>query len=337
MQKFILDAAIERAVDRSDKRLRALSGYRKALRDPVASAIQHINLVVDQLPSAVEISPKRYGNDPMLRVAFASSDHLHETLRRFQSVRGYLDQTRRSPPDEIFGLVTMSQRQRTVLGFELQGDLLMRDVLQTAVSFSDHRFVGPADSERRTRRSLKIHAFDFLLEAASQRIAQEKSRRGELILERDRLRRQMQDWKPDSRARSGILGTRSRSGDTARALRSQLQRIDADVGRYRGLQLGLQDSLSLLVDTLNDTPELLVVKPWCMSLDHRGIKVSQERESRIEPAHAIEVSSATGLRRIVFIAKIPRDEFPAPVDVVKRGESFLGGNFGPLAGATPAR
>ena len=45
-----IDAAIERAVDGTDPRLRALPGYKNQLRPPVTHAIDHVVALVEGIP-----------------------------------------------------------------------------------------------------------------------------------------------------------------------------------------------------------------------------------------------------------------------------------------------
>lgn len=335
LPNFLVTAAIDRAVDRTDKRLRALSGHQKVLRKPVVAAIRHVIRLVDQLPSAIELSPRSYGREPTLRAAFASADHLRDTLGRLQTVRHYLHHAPAPPPAEIFGLVTMFQHRHHVLGLELHGDMVVRDVLQTAVSFSDYRFIAPAGREMRTRRELKIHAFDFLLETALQRIGMEKTRRAGLVLEREQLRRKIESLKLEQNGQQGASRRRAPLGETARLLRAELQRVDAGLGRYPGAQLGLEESLELVVGTLNNVADLLAVTPLRDSLDYRGIKLSGRKAATAPPLRALEFASSTGFRRTVFLARIPRDVLPPPIDAVKRGESFLGGTCGPITRSVP--
>lgn len=91
-------------------------------------------------------------------------------MARLQKVQDYLDGRTGPLPDELVGLLVMSQRRRRVLGVELHGDTARRQVLQTAVSFSDHRYLAPADVARLTRRELKKRAFDFQMARASDRM-----------------------------------------------------------------------------------------------------------------------------------------------------------------------
>lgn len=326
LPKALLDAAVERAVDRTDPRLRALGGYRKQLREPVARATRHVIRLAGQMPNAAEISPSQYGNDPRLRAVFASAAHLSDVLGRFQTIKDYLDNCTGPLPDDIFGLLIMSQRQRRVLGMELHGDTLRRDVLQTAVSFSDHRYIALADSERLTRRELQKRAFDFLLEKASERVGAEKLRRGDLARNRQRLRQKIKALKM-SRGAAIFRG----ADDPDRALdglESEMRRVDDALGRYRGIQLGLEESLHHLVHTLNRSEELLALRPMKLNIDYRGIKMADQAPSGVPPVEVLEISSPTGLRRIVLLGRIPRHQLPRPRDAIKLGEAYLGSNSG---------
>ena len=54
----LVQEAIERAVDGTDPRLRAISGYRKRLREPVIRAIDHVVRVVNELPAPIPANPR---------------------------------------------------------------------------------------------------------------------------------------------------------------------------------------------------------------------------------------------------------------------------------------
>lgn len=323
LPKGLLDAAIERTVDGTDRRLRALSGYRRHLRVPVAQAVRHVIDLVAQLPDAGEISPGQYGSDPRLRAAFASPGHLSEVLRRFQTVRDYLDWRGGTLPDEIYGLLIMSRRKRRVLGMELDGTYLKRDVLQTAVSFSDHRYIAPADTECATRRELEKQAFDFLLERAAERIGAEKLRRGDMLRNRQLLRRQVEAMKSRPGRRALSTSETVRPGRGLNEIEAEIERIDARLGRSASVKLSLDESLQVVIDTLNRGDQFLMLQPLSMNIDHRGIEIDS-RAHPDEPIEMNEVSSPNGFRRIVLLGRIPRCHLSRPGDTISRGEAYLG-------------
>lgn len=303
----LIDAAIERAVDGTDRRLRALGKYRKRLRAPVTKAVRHVIQLIDALPSPVEISPGHYGTDRRLRAAFVSAEHLNDTLSRFWTVRDYLSRAVRPLPDDIFGLLTMTQRESSVLGMELDGEMLKREVLQTAVSFGHHQYLAPAATERRTRRELKRRAFDFLVRRAREQMLATQTSRNELVRQRHLLRARLEAHQ------TGHLG-----------LEAEIAAIDAELGRYGRVELGLEESLRRLEENLTQPETWLSARPLRLNLDYRGIKRDGEQPDSPEPVEMTEFSSASGTRRIVMLGKIPRVRFPLPTEVIKRGQAYLG-------------
>ena len=318
----LLEAAIDRAVDGTDRRLRALGNYRARLREPVAIAVRHLNGLVGLLPPATEIGPQCYGSDPRLRAAFASPNHLADVLGQCQAIKDYLRACCGPTPETIFGLLTMSLQERTVLGMELDGDTVRRDVMQTSVSFTQHRFVAPADSERTARRELKKRGFDFLLEKALERVVDAKARRGELAKNRQLLRRKLEAL------RSGQWGLEPAffEGDEycpcVEALEADIAAIDEELGQSAGIELGLDESLTHIAETLSRPEDWLALNPLRLNLDYRGIK--QGEADSPDTVEFSEISSLQGRQRIVLLGWIPRAQLPEPKDSIRLGQAYLG-------------
>ncbi|MGZ8218433.1 hypothetical protein [Methylomagnum sp.] len=301
----VLKNAIERAVDKTDHRLRALGNYGKRLRGPVEHALRHVNGLIGQLPPPVEISPDRYGHDPRLRAIFASAAHMTDVLGRFQTVREYLEQRPGLPPDNIYGLLSTAKKEKRTLGMELDGDLLKRDVLQTAISFEDHHFLASSDSEESARTELAGLGFDFLLQNAVEKIAAQRLRRGELARTRQILRRKLLSSKP------GTLDVATLEADIAL--------IDEELGHFGGIELSLTESLQHVEAVLNDADQWLALAPFRASLDYRNVKNASS-----ETLEMSEVTSLSGIQRIVLFGYIPRSQLPARKDMLKLGRAYLG-------------
>lgn len=303
LQEEVIGAAIERAIDKTDQRLRALGAYRKRLHDPVERALRHVLGLVDQLPEPAEISPGRYAQDSRLRAMFASPEHLREVLGRFHNVREYLEQREGPPPDPIFGLLSVAKREKRTLGLDLEGDLLKRDVLQTVVTFEDHQFLAPSDTEASARTELTTRAFDFLLENARDTLTAEKLRRGELVRKRQLLRRKLLSPVSDP------------SGATDYgALEADMAMIDEQLGYFGGIELSLEESLQRVEALLNDAGQWLALTPYHVGLDYRNIKTASA-----EPIDMSGISSLGRICRIVLFGRIPRRPWPGPTPIPKFG------------------
>ena len=302
------EAALERAIDKTDRRLRALGDYRKRLLEPTGHALRHITRLVEQLPEPAEISPARYGQDARLRAVFASAEHLSEALGQFQTVRDFLDSHIGPLPDDIFGLLTMRKKERRMLGMEIDGDQVQRDVLQTALIFEDHHFIAASGSEAAARQLLATLGFDYLLEKALGVIAAHKNRRGELARQRQLLRRKL--LSPTSDA-SGMT-------DFA-ALEAKIAEIDAELGEFSGIELSLDDSLHLLASVLNEADQWLSTCSFEAGLDYRNVVCASSEAISLN-----EFCSLNGVRRTVLFGRIPRCQLPAPKDPLKLGQAYLG-------------
>lgn len=320
----LIDAAIERAVDGTDPRLRALGGYRRRLRGPASKAIRHVIGLIDDLPPAAPITPGYFGQDPRLRAFFVSPKHINEVLGRFWTVRDYLAGAKHPLPDDIFGLLSVAQYERSTLGMELDGDMLKRDVLQTAVTFSDHQYLAPAASERRTRRELKRRAFDFLVQTAREQMLKVKTSRGDMARRRQALRGKL-DAINSGRWGGEAVGEAGDAPSPGLAeMEAEIAAIDAELGRFGKIDLSLEESLRHVEETLAEADRWLTLRPACLCLDYRGIKREAATASPQGTVAITEVTSASGFHRIVMLARIPRAELPGPVDAVKRGQAFLG-------------
>ena len=116
LDKQIIDAAIERTVEGTDRRLRGFGDYKKRLRASVETAANHVVDFVDSLPEPVEISPRAYSSDARLRAFFASADRMREVFGGFTAVDDYLDNKRGLKPDRVYGLLMMQWQETRVLG-----------------------------------------------------------------------------------------------------------------------------------------------------------------------------------------------------------------------------
>jgi hypothetical protein len=85
----------------------------------------------------------------------------------------------------------MVKRETESLGMGLRGDMLVREIRQTVVSFSRHHLFFPAASEDALRRDLRQRTLVFLATRALERIGELRTRRGELEEQRRRLQAQL--------------------------------------------------------------------------------------------------------------------------------------------------
>ncbi|MGZ8245411.1 hypothetical protein [Methylomagnum sp.] len=320
--RALINAAIERAVDGTDRRLRAVADYRQRLYGPVERTVDHVIDMVDRLPAPTEISQHSFGTDAKVRAFFSSGDHLREVLGRCQTLRDCLEHSPGLPPDAVFGLLSLAMEERHVLGMALDGDTVRRDVAQVSVNFSDHRYLCPAFEEADSRRELKKRAFDFLVERALERLAEEKQKRGELEHQRHLRRRKLAAMQAGNWGLGAMFGDSAATPPDLAALETEIEAIDAALGQSGGQALSLEDSLAQVAAILDCPADWLALRERSLRLDYRGIQVTELSPTAPE-LRLMEIYSGTARRRIVLFGRIPRHEIPERPDFLRQASRYL--------------
>lgn len=322
LDEALVEKAIERAVVGTDRRLHALTDYRKRLRQPVEQTIHHVISLVDGLPAPVPISSQAYSDDHKLRALFASVEHLREVCGGFNTVRDYLAGLSSPPPEEIFGLLTTSKEERNVFGMELEGDTLRRDVMQVAVNFFNHRYLTPSDNELDARWELKKRAFDFLVEKALEHLANERGKRRELDRQRQLLRRKLDAMRAGQWGLGSMLDDGASQRPNLAALEAEIQAIEKELGHSHSDRLGLEESLGLVAEILSYPQDWLAAREVSLCLDYRGIKLAEPSSAGYEIT-LTELYSGTGEQRTAMLARIARADIPEPADFWKTAKHYL--------------
>jgi hypothetical protein len=240
-----------------------------------------------------------------------------------KSVRDYLKNCAGLPPEHIFGLLVMDREERTVLGTELDGDSIQRDVVQVAVNFFHHRYLAPAANETDCRWELKRRAFDYLIERALERLVSERKKRGELEQQRRLLRRKLEAMQKGKWGLGAMNGDQDRPPPDIAGLEAEIESIDVELGQCGTSALSLERSLEQIAATMAHPTDYLASRPIYLRLDYRGIKVSDSSATRSREFELTELFSASGIRRSVFLGRVPRVEIPERPDVLKRAGHYL--------------
>ncbi len=257
-------AAIERAVDGTDPWLRGLSGYRKKLRPAVLTAIDHVVALVDGLEPPRPASVEDYDGNPLLQAIFLSSEQMRQVLH---------DQLAKQPVEGSVtcAMLAVEMELRGILGVDLVGDTLVRDVPQVTVSFSNHRLLDPTGSEAETRRLLKRRAFDHLLSLALRRMVAVKDVRKGLNNRQSLLQAKLYALQS---GRWGFDSSESQQPESIAALETQLAEIEAQLQRVGKDDRSIEVALELLIDVLGLAQKHLWMSRETLAVDRMKIKRS---------------------------------------------------------------
>lgn len=180
-----LAAAIERAVGQVEPRLKQAGGYPERYRAAVAHALDYVRRLAAQVPGPLAIDREAYARDPLVHALFASPDEVHAALCVSQSMRDF----RREHPaaGEVYALMCMRRGAKAMLGVEMDGEVLRRDMPQQVVYFTGHTLADPGRTEAEARERIAQGFFDSLVAHVSLRVSARRQEKSDLEQERDEL------------------------------------------------------------------------------------------------------------------------------------------------------
>jgi hypothetical protein len=313
----LVEMAIERAVDGTDSRLRLLPGYRKRLRGPVIHAIDHVVALVDGLPPPLAAGRDDFNADPCLGTLFVSAAHMLEVLGRDRAMIEFLN-SHAAGAERLTAALLAERIEKNVLGMELAGEQVRRDVAQLTVSFRNHRLVEVADSEAETRRLLKRRAFDHLLALALARIVEVREERTDLAHQRDVLRHKLATLE-----RSGWSFAEGEGEPSEPAsLQAELADTEGQLARL-GSDAGVLDThLDIVADQLAQAEQLLQSETLRMRLDSMNV----QRDAQDASGRDIvlpEILNAHGRRNVLLLVSVMPAELPPRENLLATAHRYL--------------
>ena len=313
-------AAIDRVVEAADPRIKLVSRYQQKLRQAVKHALQYIDELVVQIPGPIEINRKTWLTDPYVNAFFATADEVQTVFSRTPELRRFFEQHR---PTECYAGLAMTRHERKVLGMQLSGDVIQREVPQLTVSFVKHRLGIPAATETETRMEMKRLALNFLVTQALQRILSWRTQRENLQKEQQILQLKIRILQTKQRS----LESLSHEGeDTTSQLKSFQQKLAENKENLQEVNVHI-DELDDYVDHLNDilghAEDYLAIDRISMKLNRLGVKLEQNSTELGSDLDLPEFVGGNQIRRIIALVKYPREEMLSLEELYLRAGRYL--------------
>ncbi|MFO7642233.1 MAG: hypothetical protein R6X17_13500 [Candidatus Competibacteraceae bacterium] len=322
--KELMLRGIERVVDGTDPRLRAVSHYRRKLWEPVERAIDYVVTFVNALPPAIAADRQGYMADPRLRALFASPESLREILSFSDGTRNYLKQAPTPLPAELYAGLGAARVEKTVLGIDLDGDILRRDVPQTVVNFCDHRVVFLTANEQDTRRELMRRAADYLIETALGRLISSRVQKTQLEQQQRKLLQQK-----SSLLREAQVGFESLAESATtkpvdlNSLEQQLQEVETELGQLRADSATLDKHLAKVAATLSEPEKYLRLESISLNLDHMNTKVPPNSPRVANSMTFDEIVLGKDRRVAALFVRFPSDQLLPQPDFFEEANRLL--------------
>ena len=304
-----LRQTIEQVVDASEPRIRLIGNYPEKLADAVETALHHSGRVLQQLPTAVTLGRCAWVKDPQVNAFFATATDVRGVLSADMRVRTFFANNDRL---ECFALLLMVKREIETFGTVLAGEMLVREVRQTQVSFSHHQLFFPAASEAELRRELKQRMLVFLATRAQERINELRTRRGTLEEQRRQLQAQVRAWRMQGQGLRPLLSSTDTDEQRLADLEQRMMRTEEDLVAARNQLATLDDYLKQVLLVLSQPETYLRVQPLSLRLNRLGVKLAADSSEPGETLALIELASLDE-QRIGTLVRFGREEL-LPMD-----------------------
>lgn len=178
-------AAIERAVCGVEPLLKQSSGYPENFRKPVVNALAYARKLAESVPGPVVIDRESYASNAFVHILFPDIDSVAEAICSSLALQDYL----RDFPDvdELYAFMGMRRFEKSLVGMDLAGQTIKRDVVQKVVYFTSHTLENPAHNEQQARERVAMSFFDSLVGKVKKRVEQRKQIKQSQLQEKDML------------------------------------------------------------------------------------------------------------------------------------------------------
>jgi hypothetical protein len=280
-----LRAAVDRAIDAVDPRLRVVSDYQGRLAPAVGRALAYCEDLASSIPGPVDIGPRAFSSDPLVHALFAASDDIGDMLGRSREVRDFFADPANAAADEFFALLGMRRREKAVAGLALQGEVVQNGVPQRLLYFVDHTLGELGRHHELTRQRLRAAAFDSLAQGFATCVAE--------------LRREGQD----ARTAWAVewAGTVTGRAGRRQALEERQRQAVASLAPER--------LLDAYAEWLAAPESRLYLKPTVLNVDRMGVIVDlPEGGGSFSTLSFPELIGRDRRHWIVFVARIGRED-----------------------------
>lgn len=180
-----LPQAIERAVSAVEPLLKQTGGYPEIYRKPALTALEYARSLAASIPGPVEINRESYAKDPFVHALFPSIDFVQDAFVASRALQDHYQEF--SSADKLYALMGMRRFEKTVVGMELSGQTIQRDVIQNVVYFTSHTLEDPAPSEKQSRDQVAWSFFDSLVGKVKKRVEARKHEKQSQLQQKDSL------------------------------------------------------------------------------------------------------------------------------------------------------
>ena len=308
-------AAVDKAITLTNPRLAVLPSCHRRLTPAVETTIEFLRTLVQKMPSVHTLSSTIWSTDPALRAFFVAPTDIPVVLGRSDNLRTLFNKF--PELDEACLVLGMAFNEQRIFGMALQGEMVQRDVVQTSVSFSDHRAHLCGRDESRLRRVVGVQVFEYLLAQALSEIGEDRVERQELEGNRALIRARLRLLQQQGPGLGSMFSSQPAARGAQARLEAELLDNERQLQAIGGGETALEGELECLQAVLENPGRYLRIEQKQLRLTTMNVvteKTSTEMAAEVDFAIA-ELTGAQKVRRAFVLARVARSELPSPAKI----------------------
>lgn len=325
VSEALIREATDLVVKITNPRLNLVRRYRERLAPAVESSILFLRETIGALPASHEATPAGWAADSCIHAFFARPDDMVRAFSRSTELRGFFDRVPEQP--EAFALLGMAMTEQKVLGMEIQGEVIHRDVPQTTVSFSDYKTRICGRTEMELRRELGRRVFEQFGLQALARIEAVQSLRRELEDKRALLKARLRLLHNQGAGLDAVFGDNTSPGEEQlRRVEVQLEDNEQKLAACGAGPDALENELECVIEVLGNPRKGLIVTPKHLRLTSMNVMVEGQSTEPFREVdfHVAEFVGDPPMTRAFALVRIRRADLLPSEFLFHEAERYLG-------------
>lgn len=305
---YSVNEATDQVIDGIDPKLRLVPGHQKFLQQEVSNSLAYICKLVDKVTGPTDISRKTFIDNPEVRAYFSTPDVLMETFSCGTELKTFFEQQDSSSSETCCALLCADKKETQVTGSALEGDVLRRDVLQTAISFFDYKILSPAETDKEVRQGIKRCIFDGLVTYALLQIADLRLERSDLSDRRRILHAQLRSRQSHGGGLSKLLAEAQLESEQLTEIEEELRNTEIRLEEMTGDKDVLSFYLEEIRKVLAQPEKFIQLNLICYHLNDMGIIVDESADQSANTVYFSELEITNVMKRIVTFIRYNRND-----------------------------
>lgn len=313
----------EAVIDAVEPRLRMQSRYREKLDKCVRHSIEHLRAIGRTPLEPVLLTRAAWASDPRVNAFFGTADDVAACLGRSPELRSFFDRPANAGAQEAYALLGMKKEERSVLGMELKGDTVQREVAQVQVSFSGHRVVAPSATLAETRLEIGRRILLRLAQVALARVVAVESKATDLAQHKAYLAARMRVLQLARDGMEGVVKDPAKIGEEMKALERDLKQTVEGYMETKGSLATLEGYVEHIDDVFSHAEQHVALSHTPLRVSRLGVRVADDATGPINELRLAELSLGEGWRAAIAIVRCPRSELASKAELIAQAERSL--------------